>query len=104
MLKLYALIAAVAIVASGLGVAYVQHLRRENASLLQKYNTAQESLRIAQATRKRDQAALGRLARENALAASAAASAAHSLADSLATSQDWSSTPVPKEVQDALTR
>ena len=93
---LYRLVALIAVL---LGLvlcgAYIGHLHNQTRQARAEARTAQEALKRTQATlahREKLRAATGR-ATASARASLQAAEAAH---------PDWASTPVPKEVQDAL--
>jgi ABC-type transporter MlaC component len=72
-------------------------------SILKTENTQMsEALKRAQAARKRDEDVLARAAEKNAATARKKALAGASVASAVAANPDWASTPVPKEIQDAL--
>jgi hypothetical protein len=76
---------------------------KDNARLKLQLAQAEEGLKRAQAARKRDQAVLVALQKENAATARKTASARGSLrAAAAASAPAWANTPVPKEIQDAL--
>lgn len=72
------------------------------ASLEAERDTLADALRAAQAQRKKDQALLARRAAANAAAAQETARLRVALFEALEANREWASTPVPKEVRDAL--
>lgn len=94
-------IAALSLALAGSGLLLKRAFTQAGASKaqIQALNT---TLVRAQEQRALDQATLDRLARKNAATSRENALARASLQRSLTANREWSSTPVPKEVQDAL--
>lgn len=87
---------------AGLATWGVLHLRGKNATVAAELRGTREALERARSAAKRADATLVSLRRKNAATARAAASAGASLSSAAASSPDWSATPVPQAVREAL--
>jgi len=93
--------AALVLAAIGLGYGWVRAERKVGQTQAD-LAIATEALKKAQAARKLSDKSAQRLAKELAAAASDSSRRAAAVNSAITANPDWASTPLPKEVQDAL--